>query len=139
MHPDLMEIAYSNDKDVRCYQSFVEDPTNPKKLRLFRKRFGNNLDSEAVKLHNRLLLSENAAFYNSAYGQPKNCIEIMQGSKNKDSKIFKVRVGLGPRKFFHSVITESGDFLLTKDWTGSFETITSIYVIDINNHDYKSV
>jgi hypothetical protein len=134
-----MIITNSNDKDVKCYMAFVDDPTNPKKMRAFCKRFEAAWAKEAAQLHKRLVASSDADQYNRMYGQPKNCIETMQGTKDKDPKIFKVRVGLGPRKFFHHVKNEQGDLLLTKEWIGEFKEITHIHVIAINNHDYKAV
>lgn len=134
-----MRINYSNSKIVKCYRAFVENPESTREKRAFIKLFGSNLVEEAVKLHNRLVSSMNAASYNLIYGKPKNCIELMHGTKNKSPKIFKVRVGLGPRKFFHQIIAGDDEFLLTQDWDGDFSKIEVLYVIDINNHDYKAV
>lgn len=134
-----MTIEYSNDKDVKCFRAYVENPLNPKLARSFHKRFDEALAVEAIKLHQRLLECTDAAHYNRTYGQPKNCIEIKQGTKATNPKEFKVRVGQGPRKFFHQVKNEDGEFLLTKEWTGAFDTITHIYVIAVNNHDYNAV
>lgn len=134
-----MNIDYSNNKTVKCYRAFVENPENTKAKRAFDKLFGNTLAEEAVRLHKRLVNSLNAAYYNSMFGKPKNCIELMQATKDKEPKVFKVRVGLGPRKFFHQIIDEDGTFLLTKDWKGDYSKVESLFVIDVNNHDYKSI
>lgn len=134
-----MTISHSNDKAVKCFMAFVEDPTYIKKKRAFGKHFGITIAPEAVKLHNRLAAADNAEQYNSLYSQSQNGIETVQGIKDNDPKIFKVRINRGYRKFFHHVKNEQGNFLLTKDWQGQFSAITHIYVSEINLHDYKAV
>lgn len=134
-----MNISHSSDKDVKCFMAFVEDPTNVKKMRAFCRRFEAAWATEAVQLHNRLVASTDADHYNRLYGQPKNCIEIKLGTRDNDPKIFKVRIGQGPRKFFHQIKNDDGEFLLTKEWAGEFQKITHLYVIAVNNHDYKAV
>lgn len=58
-----MIIEYSNDKDVKIFQAFVNDPTNRKKLSKFTKTFGVTWIDEAIKLHSRLKSSANAHIY----------------------------------------------------------------------------
>ena len=134
-----MNITHSNDKDVKCFMAFVEDPTNVKKMRAFCRRFETAWAKEAVQLHNRLVASTDADHCNRLYGQPKNCIEIKQGTRDNDPKIFKVCIGLGPRKFFHQVKNDEGNFLLTKEWTGEYHKIIHLYVKAVNTYDYKSL
>lgn len=110
-----------------------------KAKRAFVRLFGDGLIEDALRLHKRLINSLNAACYNAMYGKPKNCIEIVQGTKSKDPKIFKVRVGIGPRKFMHHIKSADNEVILTKDWDGDFSKIESIFVIDVNNHDYKAL
>lgn len=97
------------------------------------------LEVESVKLHKRILSFTNASDYNKIYGSTANSIELKRGEKKENPLILKTRVTGSWRKFFHSVATDAGDFLLVKDWTGNFETISTIYVIDVNNHDYNAV
>jgi hypothetical protein len=65
-----------------------------------------------------------------------NRIEIKQGCANKEPIIMKVRVGRSSRKFFNHKI-DLNNLLLTKDWNGDFNSVETIYVIAINNHDYN--
>ncbi len=134
-----MVIEYADNKDVKCYRDYVLNPDNPIVLRAFRKAFGVNLMSVAKKLHDRLKQYKTAGEYNIAYGKTNNRIEIKQGKSKKEPLVFKVRVDDSWRKFFHSVANENGDVLLTQNWTGDFNSVATIFVIAINNHDYKKV
>lgn len=134
-----MVIEYSNDKDVKVFQAFVNDPTNRKKLSKFTKTFGVTWIDEAIKLHSRLKSSANAHIYNTLYGGAKNSIETKEGTKKNHPKIFKVRFGEGPRKFFNHILNQEGDLLLTQNWDGNFNLIEMIYVIAVNNHKYDAV
>ncbi len=91
----------------------------------------------AKKLHDRLMQYISAGTYNAKYGSTDNRIELKKGCADKEPLIFKVRIGRGERKFFNQQIDNLGSLLLTKDWNGDFNAITTIYVIAINNHDYN--
>lgn len=131
-----MIIEYCNSKEVKCYRDFVQNPSDRKALRAFSKTFGDALMEPAKKLHDRLIQYASAGTYNSIYGNTDNRIELKQGCADKNPLIFKVRVGRGPRKFFYHEL-EDGSHLLKKNWTGDFDSITKVYVIAINNHDYN--
>ena len=90
-------------------------------------------------MHDRLEQNASAGAYNVIFGATDNRIELKQGCREKEPLILKVRVGKGPRKFFNSLINDKQEPLLKKDWTGDFETVTTIYVVAVNNHDYKGV
>lgn len=133
-----MDILFKPSKECKCYQAFVEYPTNRAKRRAFSRLFC-GLEEESVKLHKRLLSFANAGAYNKIYGGTNNCIEKKQGEKKGDPLILKTRVTGSWRLFFHHVATDAGDFLLVKDWTGDFYSVNIIYVIDVNKHDYNAV
>lgn len=133
-----MEIRFKSTKECKCYQAFVEDPTNRAKRRAFGKMFG-SIEEESVKLHKRLLSFANAGAYNKVYGGTTNSIELKRGVKKENPLILKTRVTGSWRKFFHHIFSETGDFLLVKDWDGNFDAVNVIYVIDVNNHDYNAV
>lgn len=133
-----MDIRFKSTKECKCYQAFVEDPTNRAKRRVFGKMF-NGIEEESVKLHKRLLSFSDAGAYNKVYGGTTNCIELKRGVKKENPLILKTRVTGSWRKFFHHICSEGGDFLLVKDWCGNFDTISVIYIIDVNNHDYNAV
>ena len=132
-----MVIEYSNSKDVKCYRDFVLNPSDRGASRAFSKTFGAPLMEPAKKLHDRLVQYVSAGAYNAKYGSTDNRIELKQGCANKEPLILKVRIGRGPRKFFNHQIDDLGTLLLTKDRNGDFNSVTTIYVIAINNHDYN--
>lgn len=132
-----MVIEYSNSKDVKCYRDFVLNPSDRGASRAFSKTFGAPLMEPAKKLHDRLVQYVSVGAYNAKYGSTDNRIELKQGCANKEPLILKVRIGRGPRKFFNHQIDDLGTLLLTKDWNGDFNSVTTIYVIAINNHDYN--
>ena len=133
-----MNILFKNTKDNKCYEEFVKDPSDRKKIRAFNRIYGASIAGESVKLHKRLEQYDTAADYNKVYGPTANRIEIKSGGKDKDPFILKVRVTGAFRKFFyHIVAAESLEFLKKKDWKGGFEEVSDIYVIEINNHDYN--
>lgn len=133
-----MHIRFKSTKECKCYQAFVEDPTNRVKRRAFGKMFG-SIEEESVKLHKRLLSFNDAGAYNKVYGGTLNCIELKRGVKKENPLILKTRVTGSWRKFFHHIFSETGDFLLVKDWSGNFDAVSVIYVIDVNKHDYQAV
>ena len=128
-----MNIEYGSSKEVKCYRNFVLNPDNRNASRAFSKTFGANLMEPAKKLHDRLRK------YVAMFGQTDNRIEIKQGCAKKDTLILKVRVGRGPRKFFNHIIDEEKNLLLAQDWQGDFNSIMTIYVIAVNNHDYNNI
>ena len=134
-----MVIEYGSSKEVKCYRDFVLNPDNRGASRAFSKVFGINLMEPAKKLHDRLKRYASAGAYNIVFGQTDNRIELKQGCGKKEPLILKVRVGRGPRKFFNHLIDDGQNLLLTQDWQGDFNSITTIYVIAINNHDYNKI
>ncbi len=134
-----MNIEYGSSKEVECYRDFVLNPDDRKASRAFSKTFGASLMEPAIKLHDRLKTYISAGAYNSVFGPTNNRIEIKKGCKNKDPLILKVRVGQGPRKFFNHIIDEEKNLLLTQDWQGDFNSIMTIYIIAVNNHDYNNI
>lgn len=134
-----MVIEYSNSKEVKCYRDFVLNPDDRITSRAFSKVFGVNLMEPAKKLHDRLNKYISAGAYNVVFGQTDNRIELKQGCGKKEPLILKVRVGRGPRKFFNHILDEDKNLLLAQDWQGDFNSITAIYVIAVNNHDYNKV
>lgn len=134
-----MVIEYSNSKEVKCYQDFVLNPDSRSASRAFSKTFGVNLMEPAKKLHDRLKRYISAGAYNAMYGKTDNRIEIKQGCANKEALILKVRVGRGSRKFFNHMIDDDGNLLLTQNWQGDFNSIMTIFVIAVNNHDYNNI
>lgn len=133
-----MLIKFRPSKACKCYQEFVEDPTNRAKRRAFGKAYG-GIEDESVKLHKRLLAHESAGAYNRIYGGTNNRIELKQGEKKENPIIFKIRVTGSWRKFFHHITTDDGDFLLVRNWQGDFNSVNTIYVIDVNRHEYQAV
>lgn len=132
-----MEITFKDTKDNKVYEQYVNDPTDRIKLRAFTKKYSSQIASEAVKLHQRLISHESAGTYNRMYGSTNNRIETKKGTKHNEYMCFKVRVTGAWRKFFHQILED--DYLLTKDWEGDFDGITSIYVCEINKHDYDTI
>lgn len=135
-----MNVFFKGTKENNCYHDFVEDPSNRKKMRAFNKMFGSSLAEESVKLHRRIKQYDTVADYNKVYGSTANRIETLSGIKDKDPFILKVRVTGAYRKFFYHIVdVENLSFLKKKEWVGQFDSVSDIYVIEINNHDYKSV
>lgn len=134
-----MYVNFKETKTNKIYEDFVKEPTDRKKQRAFNKQFGNQIASEAVKLHQRMISYPNAGAYNKVYGQTKNRIETKSGVRNNDPMIFKVRVTGSWRKFFNNYIDVERNLLIKKDWKGDFGTIVDIYVVDVNNHEYDAV
>ena len=133
-----MNITFAPTKNNECYETFVKNPTDRKAKRDFAKHFDVSIISAVIRRHSLLCKFETAADYNAVYGKSENRIEHKEGVRDNEPYILKTRVTGNWRKFFHCIITES-DFLLTKDWKGQFEQIRNIYVIDVNNHNYKKI
>lgn len=132
-----MTIEYGNSKKVKCYRDFVQDPDDRKASRAFSKAFGATLMESAKKLHDRLKQYTSAGAYNAIFGSTKNRIETKHGCADKEPLILKVRIDRGQRMFFNHIIDDAGNLLLNQDWHGNFDTITTIYVTNITNHDYN--
>lgn len=131
-----MNIIYDDsNKSVRCWKDFIENPSGREEIRSFKKTFGQNLINKAVRLHEKMLGHESVGTYNKEY-KTDNQIELVKGGKDNEEQRFKVRVDLGYRKFFCKV-NKDGKCLLKKDWDGDFYDIDTIFVTDVNNHDYK--
>lgn len=131
-----MDLNYGTSKAVKCYRDFVMKPDDRAAVRAFVKMFGMPLMEPAKKLHDRLKTYSSAGSYNKDYGSTANRIELKQSTADKEPLVLKVRVGLGPRKFFYHLV-DNEQFLLKKEWKGDFNSVTAIFVIDINNHEYK--
>lgn len=132
-----MTIRFKNTKENNVYEQYVTDPTDRAKLRAFTKKYSSQIAGEAVKLHQRLIAHPTAASYNKMFGATNNRIEIKRGTKENLPMYFKVRVTGSWRKFFHQLIGDS--FVLGKEWVGDFESISDIYVYEINNHEYAAI
>ena len=133
-----MQIRFKKTKELKVYEDFVEHPTDRKAFRTFLRYYPNDIVQESVKRHSLLKQYHTAMDYNKVYGQTANRIEIKDGTKNNQPLILKTRVTGSWRKFFYVVADEEG-YLLTKDWVGKFDEVRSIYVIDVNKHDYNAV
>lgn len=133
-----MDIKYDGgSKSVVCYRDYVQSPDDRSAARAFRKKFGENLMSPAIKLHERFLNYSSAGSYNAMYGSTDNRIEIKRAVKDRDALVLKVRVDRSYRKFFNH-LKEDSVILLKKDWQGDFNAVTVIFVTDVNNHDYNN-
>lgn len=133
-----MNLTYGTSKATKCYRDFVQNPDDRKSVRAFVKMFGKPLLEPSKRLHDRLLQYETAHDYNQIYGLTDNRIELLKGVAEKDPLILKVRIGISYRKFFYHIIEED-TFLPKKDWTGDFNSVTSLFVFEINNHDYNNI
>jgi len=134
-----MKISFKKTKENRCYEDFVNDPLDRGKRRKFERMYSQQIAESAIKLHQRLVSFGSAGEYNKMYGSTDNRIEKKQGTRSNAPMVFKVRVTGSYRKFFHHEQDEIGNLLLTKDWSGDFSLLTSLYVICVNNHDYNEV
>lgn len=134
-----MVIEYGDSKEVKCYRDFVLNPYDRNASRAFSKTFGCSLMEPAKKLHDRLKEYASAGAYNAMFGRTDNRIEVKQGCRNNAPLVLKVRIGRGPRKFFNHIIDTEKNFLLTQNWEGDFNSIMTIYVIAVNNHDYNNI
>lgn len=133
-----MLIEFKKTKELKAYEDFVEHPTDRKALRTFLRYYPNDIAQESVKRHSLLKQYATALDYNKVYGLTTNRIELKDGTKKNQPLILKVRVTGSWRKFFYVVVGED-EYLLTKDWVGQFGEVKSIYVIDVNKHDYNAV
>ena len=133
---DCMIIDFKNTKELKCYKEFVEHPTDRKALRAFLKYFPKEITSDCVRRHELMKQYDTALEYNRVYGSTTNRIEKKDGAKQSNPLVLKVRVSGSWRKFFY-VVCNNGDYLLARDWIGQFEDAKSIYIIDVNKHDYN--
>lgn len=136
---NLMRILFKDTKENRCYEDFVNNPSDRTKMRAFKKMYG-AIEDEAVKLHKRLNNFDTVAAYNKVYGSTNNRIETKSAGKEKDPFILKVRITGSYRKFFYHVLNlETMEFLKKRDWSGQFGDVSNIFVIAVNNHDYNII
>lgn len=133
-----MKIDYGKGKDVQCYRDYVLNPDDRNASRAFSKRFGDSLMKPAKKLHDRLKHYASAALYNSVYGSTDNRIEIKRGVGEKEPLILKVRIDIQKRKFFNHMIEDCSNPgpCLREKWNGDFGSVVSIFIVEINNHEY---
>lgn len=131
-----MQITFKNTKELKCYQDFVEHPTDRKAFRTFKKYYPNEIAKDCVRRYNLMKQFDSASEYNSVYGSTINRIEKKDGTKHNGPLILKVRVSSSWRKFFYTVC-ENEDFLLAGNWVGQFDTVKNVCVIDVNKHDYN--
>lgn len=134
-----MKIEYENSKEVKCYRDFVLNPEDRSAINAFKKCFGADLMTPAVRLHSVLVEQDSVGMYNKIYGSSDNRIEVVAGVPSKCPKVFKVRISRSYRKFFQQIIKESGSVLLVRDWNGDFDSIDTIRVVAVNKHDYRGV
>ena len=137
LNDEQMKVVFKNTKDNNVYEQYVNDPTDRAKLRAFTKKYTIQIASEAVKLHQRLVSHISAGAYNRLFGSSNNRIEIVQGVRKNEPLCLKIRVTGAWRKFFYQQIQNG--FLLKQDWTGNFDSITDIFVYEINKHDYEAI
>jgi len=131
-----MLIEFKNTKELKCYKDFVEHPTDRKALRAFLKYYPKEIAQDCARRYELMKQYASALEYNQVFGGTTNRIEKKDGTKQNNPLVLKVRVSGSWRKFFYT-FTEADSFLLTKDWVGQFDEVKSIYVIDVNKHDYN--
>lgn len=129
-----MDVLFDNTKPCKIYQNFVLNRSDRKAQKDFFKTF-NKIDKSAIKIYDRLILSENGKKYNDM-SSCDNKIELKSGCRDNSPQEFKVRIDRAYRKFFLYLLC-SEEYCLKKDWNGCFEEIKRIFVIDINKHDYS--
>lgn len=136
-----MNITYSDKKDIIAYRDFVCNATDRNAQRRFRRYYPAEIEKAAVKLHNRLHSYSSVAAYNAVYGRSDNRIELLLGVGENERLIVKTRINDSYRKFFHIIaIKEDFTMLIKRDWGGTLdETMTDLYVIEVNNHDYNGI
>ncbi len=130
-----MIVHFKETKANICYENFVKNPEN----RTFRKAFlrqYNNIAEAAVKIHERLENFTTVADYNSIWGCTDNRIEIVHGRANDEPLIMKTRINACFRKFFYHE-KKDGLYTIMKEWAGNFTAVDTIFVIEINKHDYR--
>jgi len=133
-----MEIIFKPCSTCSSYEYLVNNENDRIAIKRFSKEFNLSLVKAALNTHSKLLSAQNALIFNQTTTSD-NRIELKGGCSKKDPLIFKTRVQKAYRKFFYYVIeTEMKEFCLTKDWTGQFKEIKSIYVFDINKHNYNN-
>lgn len=129
-----MEVLYGESKDCKAFKEFVENAESRQALKKFRKSFESHIAKAAVKLHKKILHSENAKVYNLT-ATHNNKIEKKTNVPDKEPVVLKVRIQDSYRKFFY--FYDGFEFGLTKDWTGQFENVDKIHVYEVNKHDYS--
>jgi hypothetical protein len=132
-----MKLNFSNNKDCLVIENISKNSTNRSFIKDFNKRYNANLLKPTIKICKKLTLAENAYTYN-LMSSANNKIELLSGIKKNEPTVLKIRVQDGYRKFFHFFCKNSDeDFSLHKDWVGQFIDVSSIYIYEMNNHDYS--
>lgn len=98
-----MDIRFKSSKACKCYQEFVENPTNRAKRRAFGKMFG-AIEEESIKLHKRLHSFVDAGAYNKVYGSTANRIELKRGEKKENPLILKLASLVVGENFFITLL-----------------------------------
>ncbi|MGL4363959.1 MAG: hypothetical protein ACRCSB_01995 [Bacteroidales bacterium] len=130
-----MNIQFcSNDKKCQAFFAYVNNPSDRSALKVFRKCFNKDIAHPANKLYQRLSSAKNAEIYNRLYGG-NNKIEKYAGVSINSPTVLKVRLTQAYRKFFY-FYAANNEYSLMKDWS-SFKDVESIYIYEINNHDYS--
>jgi len=130
-----MVIKFKESKECKCYEAFVENPTDRNLNKKFTGIFNSEIAKASVKTHQRLKNFESANAYNKVYGSSDNRIELLSAQEKKDALVLKTRINGDYRKFFHTIIDQ--DYLIKENWTGQFDEVKHIYVYEINKHNYK--
>jgi hypothetical protein len=134
-----MNIVFENNKECSCYKDLVNNATDRGAIKRFTKHFGASVISAVLKTHNKLKLADNAHVYNSI-ASVNNKIEKLNGQRENDPLVLKIRIQDAYRKLFYFIINPSeAQKCCEKNWTGQFAEITDIHVFKINKHDYKSL
>lgn len=133
-----MVIQYSNDKNVQIWRNFVENYDDRSALKQFRRHFGMQLERHALKLHRSLCTIPNAHLFNLQQGCD-NKLEILQGRKSNTPLVLKVRINQAWRKCCNALPSPDATPITNANWDGNYQQVQSLYVIDINNHNYNAL
>jgi hypothetical protein len=134
-----MEIIFDKDKYCQVYKELVENPDNRASIKNFSKKYDYNIVGAAIRLHKKLICSDNASVYNLT-ATSNNKIELKSGVPDKEPVVLKVRIQDSYRKFFYFCEKNTQgieEFGLTKNWCGQFNKILKIHVYEVNKHEYS--
>lgn len=132
-----MKLNFSNSKDCQAIENINKNSTDRNFIKEFNRRYNANLLQATIKVCKRLSSAENAHIYNVTIAG-KNKIELLSGVKNNEPTVLKLKIQDGYRKFFYFFCKDNElDFSLHKDWVGQFNQVSSIYIYEMNNHDYS--
>lgn len=131
-----MRLNFSKTKECRAIENISINSVDRNFIKEFNRRYNAKLLQPTVKMCQRLISTDNAHVYNATFGGNK--IELLSGVKNSEPTVLKVKIQDGYRKLFHFFCDDNDDnFSLTKDWKGQFNEVSSIYIYEMNNHNYK--